>query len=58
MCGCPLGCKRFLDSSDVRSNAVMCQALIAALLMAAGRYGDAPGEFKIKIASSKLLLRP
>jgi hypothetical protein len=26
--------------------------------MAAGRYGDAPGEFKIKIASSKLLLRP
>jgi len=30
--------------------------LIAA--MAAGRYGDAPGEFKIKIASSKLLLRP
>jgi hypothetical protein len=36
----------------------MCQALIAALLMAEGRYGDAPGEFKIKIASSKLLLRP
>jgi hypothetical protein len=36
----------------------MCQALIAALLVAAGRYGDAPGEFKIKIASSKLLHRP